>query len=79
VNLKKLVMLENNIKNDVQNLECIYPIRYLNRRILEYTATQAPLRVGCLFAIGHFCKEQGGGWNWEHPKIRRSDCFFVYL
>jgi len=67
VNLKKLDVLENNIKNE-QHLECIYTIRYLNRRMLEYIATQAPLRVGCLFAISHFCKEQGGGWNWEHPK-----------
>jgi hypothetical protein len=78
VNLKKLDALEENIKNE-KNLECIYAIRYLNRSMLEFIATQAPLRVGCLFAISHFCKEQGGGWNWEHPKVRRSDDFFAYL
>ena len=76
VNLKKLELLEENIKKE-SNLVCMYAIRYLNRRMLECIATQTALKAGCIFAISHFCKEEGVEWNWDHPKVRpRSHLIF---
>lgn len=69
VNLKNMSLLEDNIREE-NGLVCLYAIRYLNRRMLDYIASDAALNTGVLFSMSHFCKEENAEWNWDHPKVR---------
>lgn len=67
INLKNLNVVEKAIE-DESGLLCLYSVRFLNRRLIEWLACKARLRTGCIFAISHFCKEDGTAWTWDHPK-----------
>jgi len=78
LNLKNIILLEEGIREE-NGLACVYAIRYLNRRMIDYIATDAPLKSGCLFAMSHFCKEAGAEWNWDHPKVRNCRVMYSYF
>ncbi len=69
VNLKNISLLENHIR-EANGLVCLYAIRYLNRRMLDFIASSDALGTGCIFAMSHFCKEDAGLWTFDHPKVR---------
>lgn len=67
VNLKKLEVLEKDVYSG-NGLICLYAVRLLNRTLLDWIAKKAQLMTGCIFAMSHFCKENGQEWTWDHPK-----------
>ncbi len=76
VNLKNMTLLEENIKKEGK-IMCMYAIRYLNRRMLEFISSIPLVTKGCIFAMSHFCKGENAEWNWDHPKV--SGCLTKFF
>ncbi len=68
-NLNTISTLKEHLQLEKKGLVCLYAIRFLNRKMVEYVANDTEfLHTGCLFAMSHFCKEKDGEWKWDHPK-----------
>ncbi len=68
-NLNTIPKFKEHLQQEKSGLVCLYAIRFLNRKLVEYIANDTEfVQTGCLFAMSHFCKEKDGEWKWDHPK-----------
>jgi hypothetical protein len=75
LNLNKIDLIQQEMHN--YHVICIYAVRFLNRKLFSFLASNSDLQAGTLFAASHFCKPHKDAiWPFDHPKVRHISVDF---
>ena len=71
IDLQNVSEVLSKLREEQNNVICLYAVRYWNRSLVEEIAGTDALANGTIFGISQFGKSHvGAGWNHAHPKAK---------